>query len=256
MSENSARRFYDLLGAEYDAVIDWPGRLEREGPFYRGVFERHQVRTVLDVACGSGHHAALFASWGLEVTACDPSEAMLGAARAQFGDRGIEWLNAEMGRITAQVGRRFDAITCLGNSYPHLLSEKEAQGALDDFAQSLREGGALIIQTLNYAQMMASNQRFAGPAVLGEGQHERFLVRLWDLGRREAMFHLLRLARGEQGWEMQVASTPQRPTFRADLERQLEAGGFGRVEFYGAFDGSAYEETQSGQLVAVALKGT
>ena len=35
------------------------------GPFYRDLFAEAGVRTVLDTACGTGHHAEMFHSWGL-----------------------------------------------------------------------------------------------------------------------------------------------------------------------------------------------
>ena len=39
----------------YDALVDWPKRLANEEPFYRQLFERYNVKSVLDVACGTGH---------------------------------------------------------------------------------------------------------------------------------------------------------------------------------------------------------
>jgi glycine/sarcosine N-methyltransferase len=210
------------------------------------------VRTVLDMACGTGHHAALFADWGLEVVACDPSEPMLRSARERFGEAGVTWVQAGMGEIASQVGRRFDAITCLGNSYPHLLTAEEGQTALDDFARSLQGPGVLALQTLNYAQMIADGERFAGPGVLGEGPTERLFLRMWDLDPQRVTFHLLRLARTAQGWNLQVASTPQRPTFRAELERQMQAAGFREITFFGDFQGHPYADLTSTQLLAVA----
>ena len=49
--------FGDLADV-YEAMIDWPKRLAGEGPFYRRLFGRHGVRSVIDVACGTGRHAA------------------------------------------------------------------------------------------------------------------------------------------------------------------------------------------------------
>jgi SAM-dependent methyltransferase len=46
----------------YDALVDWSKRLAREEPFFRAVFEQVAARRVLDAACGTGRHAALFQS--------------------------------------------------------------------------------------------------------------------------------------------------------------------------------------------------
>jgi hypothetical protein len=63
--------FPDQLTDVYDAMIDWSKRLDHEGPFYRTLFERLSAKSVVDVACGTGHHAAMFHDWGLEVEASD-----------------------------------------------------------------------------------------------------------------------------------------------------------------------------------------
>ena len=55
---------FDDLTDIYEAMIDWPKRLANEGPFYRRWFERVGVQSVVDVACGTGRHAAMFHSWG------------------------------------------------------------------------------------------------------------------------------------------------------------------------------------------------
>ncbi len=62
---------------EYDELVNWEARLNREGPFFRRLFDEHGVRTVADVGAGSARHAILFRSWGLDVTAIDPADDML-----------------------------------------------------------------------------------------------------------------------------------------------------------------------------------
>ncbi|MGC8833622.1 MAG: class I SAM-dependent methyltransferase, partial [Armatimonadota bacterium] len=73
--------FYDALGAQYDEMIDWESRYQREAPFFQSLFARNNVRRVIDAACGTGMHARWFAEWGLEVVAADPSSAMVSACR-------------------------------------------------------------------------------------------------------------------------------------------------------------------------------
>ena len=47
---------------------------------------------MIDVACGTGHHAAMFHSWGLRVEGADLSAAMIDRARAKFGlPQGLQW---------------------------------------------------------------------------------------------------------------------------------------------------------------------
>ncbi|MGD8240802.1 MAG: methyltransferase domain-containing protein [Armatimonadota bacterium] len=244
--------FYDALGANYDLLIDWEARLGREGPFYQRLFGEYEVNTVLDMACGTGQHAALFREWGLDVVGCDPSREMMAACESSFGDLGIEFLPVGFGEIGARIGRSFDAITCLGNSYPHLLTESAAQQALDDFHASLSPGGVLVLQTLNYAQMIADNERFMPPSSGAREGRELIFLRVLDFGAELVGFSMVTLVKEHGKWRHHVETTRHRPTFRPELEQQLRTAGFSETNFHGGFDGSAYEDRTSDHLLAVA----
>ncbi len=83
---------FDNLTHVFESIIAWPKRLAHEAPFYRGLFERVGVKRVVNVACGTGHHAAMFQSWGLQVEGADLSPNMIAQARAGFGEPpGLTW---------------------------------------------------------------------------------------------------------------------------------------------------------------------
>jgi SAM-dependent methyltransferase len=77
---------FDDLADVYEAMIDWPKRLANEEPFFRWVFDRVNARSVLDVACGTGHHVARFAGWGLRIEGADLSEEMIGRCRRRWSE--------------------------------------------------------------------------------------------------------------------------------------------------------------------------
>ena len=107
---------FDDLTDVYEAMIDWDKRLGNEEPFYRDLFEQAGVHSVLDVACGTGRHAALFHSWGLHVEAADVSESMIGRARALFGEPpGLRWIVRGF-QEPIPAGESFDVAICVGNS--------------------------------------------------------------------------------------------------------------------------------------------
>jgi 2-polyprenyl-3-methyl-5-hydroxy-6-metoxy-1,4-benzoquinol methylase len=76
-----AREFYDGLGGDYDRMVQWQGRLEREELFFKRVFDDAGVVRVLDAACGTGMHAISFARRGLQSAGADLSPAMIARAR-------------------------------------------------------------------------------------------------------------------------------------------------------------------------------
>ena len=138
---------FNILAEAYDAMVDWDKRLAREGPFYRKVFEDAGVRRVLDAACGTGRHAATFASWGLEVVGADLSAGMIEHCRATYA--GVKGLSFEVRSFSERSRETFDAVVCAGNSLPLVSNMAEVDGAIGAMAASLRPSGVLIVQALN-----------------------------------------------------------------------------------------------------------
>ena len=140
--------FQDLSDV-YEAMIDWPKRLANEGPFYRRLFEQYGVRSVVDVACGTGRHAAMFHSWDLRVEGADLSPAMIDHARASFGEpEGLRWVVRGFEQPIAP-DRPFDAAVCVGNSLPLAPDVATVQRAIGEMLAAVRSGGLLVIHALN-----------------------------------------------------------------------------------------------------------
>ena len=133
----------------YDALIDWPRRLANEEPFYRALFERHGVRSVLDVACGTGHHAAMFASWGLRVEGADLSPAMIARAEGLFGrSDSLRWVVRAFDQPHPNAAS-FDAVICKGNSLALAPDAATAAEALRQMLAATAPGGVCLVQVLN-----------------------------------------------------------------------------------------------------------
>ncbi|MCR4415548.1 MAG: class I SAM-dependent methyltransferase, partial [Thermoguttaceae bacterium] len=107
---------FDDLSDVYEAMIDWPKRLANETPFFRRLFDAVQARSVLDVACGTGHHAAMFHSWGLRVEGADASPRMIERCRARFGESDRLGFVVRSFDQLAAAPEPFDAVICVGNS--------------------------------------------------------------------------------------------------------------------------------------------
>jgi len=149
MPEPRAETSFDDLADIYDLLVDWPRRLSNEEPFFKRLFAEHGVRCVLDVACGTGHHAAMFHSWGLEVCGSDISPAMIARCRERFGEpAGLRWLVRSFEDPPVVPGV-FDAVTCLGNSLALAPNPACAGRAVAAMLDALRPGGVGLVQLLN-----------------------------------------------------------------------------------------------------------
>jgi len=255
-----AREFYDALSGDYDLMVSWEERLRREEPFFRGVFADHGAASVLDVACGTGRHAVAFARWGLRAAGADISPAMIERARAAARAAGVRvtWTVAGFGGLAAAVADAvgsFDAVTCLGNSLPHLPDDAALDGALADMARMLRPGGVLVVQDRNYDRVLAERVRFMPITARGTPGDETLFVRITDfLGADRLAFTIVKLRTTGGAWSCEAAATPLRGIERATLERSLRRAGFSGVECFGSYARAPFGAPGAGDLVAIAVK--
>ncbi|MBC7234596.1 MAG: class I SAM-dependent methyltransferase [Chloroflexi bacterium] len=248
---------YDAFSQDYDRFVDWAGRLEFEMPFFRALFRQHGVRRMLDVACGTGQHAIAFAREGLTVAAADLSQAMVERARANVAAAGVEVTvrRAGFGQLAETFRHPFDAITCLGNSLPHLTSEAELVSGLGDMAALLVPGGVLVIQNRNMDRVLMRGERFMPPQVHREGDEEWIFFRFYDMDGAQLDFNVLRLHRPPKGtWQIEYEQTSLRAWQSSELIQALRNVGLEILGQYGSYRGEPFDRAESGDWIGVARR--
>ena len=112
---------------KWDELIDWEARAESEGRFFVDVLRSRGVRSVLDVAAGTGFHSVRLIEAGFDVTTCDGNAAMLARAFENGKSRQLilKTVQSDWRWLTRDVQGTFDAIICLGNSFTHLFDEHD-----------------------------------------------------------------------------------------------------------------------------------
>ncbi len=251
---------YDAFGERYDLMVDWPGRIARESPFFEALFREVGARRVLDAGCGTGWHAARFARLGLEVVGADPSGEMIRLAQAQHaGLPNLRFAQAGLGGLHAAAGDGYDVVTCLGNTLPHLQDEAALAAGLVDARAVLRPGGALAIQQLNYDRILAERRRFLGVNGRTSGAGEHLFFRFYDFPPPGAppanplTFNVVTFERPAGGeWSFRADATSLQPIAADQLAHALGAVGFGSVRLLGDYQGSPFDPARSGDLVVVA----
>jgi SAM-dependent methyltransferase len=107
---------------------------------------------LLDVACGTGRHAAEFAAMGIAVTGVDINEELLVHARERVP--GIEFVAQDMTELDLGEAR-FDAVTCLFDSIGYPQQDELVTAALAGMGGHLAEDGALAFEYLHAPAMLA-----------------------------------------------------------------------------------------------------
>ena len=279
--------FYDALAPMFDVMTDWEARLAAEGPFLKSVLEEVGAKRVLDAACGSGGHALWLARQGYAVAGADVSPVMIALARQKTEAAGlaVPFAVADLGALAANLpppppslpgkeelnapplageglgerwGSAYDAVLCLGNSLPHLLTQDDLVAALRGMAGVLRSGGMLVLQNLNYDLRWQGQPRwFMAQGGVLDGQE----VLVWRFADYDApagriAFHIALFRKGVPNWQVEVHTTPHRPLFQADLLAALAEAGFSEPRACGrmALPEESFDLNRSADLVVVAKK--
>jgi SAM-dependent methyltransferase len=248
---------WDSLSGDYDRFVNWPERLDHEMPFLESALAEGGARRVLDVACGTGHHAIALAQRGYEVLGVDASEGMIHRARENAETAGVtaRFVQAGFGGLHTVIRESFDAVLCLGNSLPSLLSEEALEAALEDMADVLVPGGLLIVQNLNYDRVWSQRERFLPLECYRQGEAEWLYFRFVDFHEETLTFNMVVSQRRDGTWDYRVDSTELRPIFNEELTRQLCRAGLAVPKTYGGYSRRPYDPQESGDLIVVARKG-
>jgi SAM-dependent methyltransferase len=129
---------YDLVyrAKNYELEIEAVSRLMSQ-------YEKHPVRSVLDLGCGTGRHAILLAKRGLDVTGVDRSEPMLAHAReraaAQNAPGRTDFVRSDLREL--DLGRQYDAALMMFNVVGYLCTNDDVLAAFRRTRRNLRDGG-------------------------------------------------------------------------------------------------------------------
>lgn len=221
--------------------------------FFQQLFARHQVRSVLDCACGTGQHLHMFHTLGCEVTGSDISPSMLAQARKNLAGAGIQvpLYQVDYRALPEHFDRHFDAVTCLSSSLLHMEDDEQALRALRSMRAVLRQGGILILTQGTTDRQWAERPRF----ILAANTSAFTRLFVIDYLGAGARYNIVDIYRGGDRNELEVWSVEYpHILLRDDQHRLLQAAGFSSIEFFGSYRFEPYQKEESRQLIAVAVR--
>ncbi len=252
--------------SDYDQFVNWDRRLSREAPLFQKLFDKVGAERVLDVGAGSARHSVMFATWGMQVCAVDPSESMLEEARRnvdatvdQVAAAGgsVSLMSAGFGELAALGLDPFDALICTGNALPHVGTTADLRRALADFAAVLRPGAALVLHLLNHARLLESKPRSISPVVRETDEGTKLFLRVMEYpeGADHVDFDFLTLLKGPDGeWSVEHRTSPHTLLPPDVLVPELERAGFVNIELLGAHDGTPLDPSNDESVIVLARK--
>ena len=244
--------------SDYDEMVDWDKRLAREAPFFRDLFDGIGVNRLADVGCGTGKHAIMFSSWGIDVIGIDPSEEMLAQARinANAANAPVPFVAGGYGGLGALLAEPVDAIVTLGNGLPHVAGSEGLRAAVEDFATVLRPGGVLVLHFLNHDRLRQQHPAWLPPSFKQTSEGPRIYAKVLEYADEGIWFDFVTVTRGQSGeWTATNRRSLHTWILLDELLADLAAAGFVDEELFGGHDRSAFDVASDESVIVVAQMG-
>jgi len=170
----------------YDIQVNWENRLAKERPFFEPLFKRYKPRSLLDIGCGTAHHAEMFSNYVDEVTAIDPDSMMIDHARENvIKAANISLLVGGFEGLENLFDKKFDMIVSLGNTLTILGTKKKVKAALKSVKKVLAPGGVALFQFLNYEPKVLAENRYYRPKVFSHDDKKYIFMKHFEYGKKK-----------------------------------------------------------------------
>ena len=222
---------YDALAANYDALTG-DVEYEKRADYLEKLFQKSKipVKTVLDLACGTGTMTWILTGRGYEMIGVDASEEMLAAAMEKSGSvEGVApiFLHQSMPKLDL-YGTEDAAICCL-DSLNYLTDPKDVRRTFERLRLFIAPGGVLIFD-INTVEKLAA---LDGQVFLDETE-DTYCVWRPEYRRGLCTYYMDLFQLQEDGsWERSFELHRERAYTVEELTAWLEEAGFGEIRTYG-----------------------
>lgn len=246
------------LAQEYPFLTDETNRLAREIPLIDSTLRQAKVSSLLDLGCATGAHSAALNGLGYQVRGIDINDEMILTARRRFGSR--EDLSFETTALSEESNlhrEHYDAVLCLGNTFPQIVYAADLAGTLGAIGNLLRNGGLFIGQIVNPNWIRSVPARILPvrdiPARDSYGR--TLFLRTYMILNNDVILTLIRLEELSAGrWEKEIFVERMAEINRAPLESALRSCGFSEFVAYESYDRSKFNDDSSQSLIWIAKK--
>ena len=223
--------------------------------------KNHHPKRVLDVPCGTGHHALAFADAnrggddtecdGIECDGIDISQAFIDRAESLAADHSLDdgvSFHVEDMRELDDWPNEYDLITNIWNSLGYYDRETDVQ-ILTDLRRLLTPGGVLVVELTNKDHHLANFE----PASVHELDDHLHVTRTeYDVetGRNHTTVDVFAVEDGSYDHRDTLTFQPRLYAL-VELRELCAEAGFTTIDLYGDFDGSLLT-VESPRVVAIA----
>ena len=254
VSHESAKPSHYNLGAkDYDAFNEQQSAIINKT--LEALLKKHNVKTVLDLTCGTGSQVFWLAQRGFHVVGSDINANMLKVARAKEREKklGIKFIKGDM--RTTKAGT-FDAVITIFNSVGH-LTKNDFEKAIQNVHANLKDGGLYIFDIFNLSYLLKGDtitqltidwQKISGNKKIRDVQYSTIddegVLASYTIHHIQEKTEKPKITRSTH--TLQVYTVQQ-------LKSMLQAQGFKVVRQCG-IDGTRFSNTKTERILTIAKK--
>lgn len=240
----------------YDLQVNWTERLKKEKDFFSRIFKDNKIESVLDIGCGTGHHAEFFSGYAKQVIAIDPSGEMIDYARKKVvKSPNVMLLKEGFERLEKIPCGKLDLITCLGNTLPILKNRRNVKQALKKTRNKLSPHGVAIIQFLNFNSNVMEKNRFYSPKVFEKDGKTYIVIKHFEYGKIETRVDFIITVISNNKSEDFFINSSYLCTLKINIFLKMARNsGFKKIELLGPGGKEAFDSRKDISLLALLYR--
>ncbi len=252
-------KFYTSIADFYDEIF--PCKPPQKA-FIESLTTRGPNSNLLDVGCGTGSLLLNLADCYDTLIGIDPDKEMLHRAnlkaiqykadhRNEMEELGT-WVFLEKGMLDLEeefAPHSFNVVLCFGNTLVHLSSIEQVMNFLRQAFDTLKPGGCLMIQIINYDRILG--QGLKGLSTL-ENENMKF-ERVYDYEPNPSLIRFQTKLTVKESGDVIENEVPLLALYPQQLRDMLTEVGFGDFQEFGNFKMEAFTE-DSQPFILVAWK--
>lgn len=209
-----------------------------------------EMKTAVDLGCGTGSDSISLALNGLDVTGFDISEKMIEKAKFNSSEFNldIKFYKYSIDKIPLKFNNRFDFALSLGNSVA-LIEKIKIKKSLGRIYDLLKNKGTFILQILNYTAIKKAESRIVNITQ----NPPNIYVRFYDLFTMPLNFNILRFDKDDVN-DFELLTTKLFPYDKNYLSAELKKAGFKDIKAYSSLKKERFDRVKSKDLIIIANK--
>ena len=247
-------RNFEFSPELYDMQVNWPQRLSKEKEFFAGIIEKHNIKKVLDIGCGTGHHAQMMSGFVDRITAIDPSEESIEYAKKNVVTaKNILLAVAGFENMESKVSGYFDLIVSLGNTLAILGNRKKVKAALKATRKKLVKGGVAVFQFLNFEPEIMEKNRFYRPRIFFKDSKKYIFMKHFEYGKTKTRvdFLVIQMDAGDNIEEFYNNSSMLCTLRQKLFLKMAENSGYKKIELFGTGGSEVFDRKKHISLYAI-----